>query len=174
MKIWASALMASQLLVSTFAFAHGPTPQKVDEKIVIAAPIEDVWEQVSDFALIGDWHPMVESVTIPEEGTRVLTLKDKEGTITESLDERDDSKHYMGYRLLKENIDVFPVSYYGISIQLNDTDAGTEMIWEGRFYRADTGNFPPEQYNDEAAVKAMQEFATTGMKGLKAELEGKK
>jgi hypothetical protein len=174
MKVWAKALVASQILVSTFAFAHGPTPQKIDEKIVISAPVEDVWKKVSDFGSIADWHPMVESATSPEEGTRVLTLKDKEGTITESLDEKDDSKHYMGYRLLEENIEVMPVSYYGVSIQLDETDAGTEMTWEGRFYRADTGNFPPPEYSDEAAVKAMQDFATSGMEALKAELEGKK
>ena len=171
MKKWATAVMASQLVVSTFAWAHGPTPQKVDEKIVINAPIEVVWDKVSDFGNIAEWHPMVESATMLEERARELTLTGKEGTITESLDEKDDAKHYMGYRLLTENIEVFPVSYYGITIQLDDVDEGTEMRWEGRFYRADTGNFPPEEYNDEAAVAAMTAFATSGMQALKVELE---
>ncbi|HBX61155.1 MAG TPA: MxaD protein, partial [Methylophaga sp.] len=32
-------------------------------------------------------------------------------------------------------------------------------------------NFPPENLNDEAAVKAMTEYAKTGLEGLKASLE---
>lgn len=173
MKLWATALMASQLFVTSLAFAHGPTPQKIDEKVVIAAPIDKVWAKVSDFNGIADWHPMVESVTSPEEGTRVLKLKGK-GEITDSLDEKDDAKHYLSYRLLEENIEAFPVSFYTVSIELSKANDGTEMSWKGRFYRADTGNFPPEQYNDESAVKAMEAFAKTGMASLKESLEGMK
>lgn len=174
MKKWATtALVASQLLLSNAVFAHGPTPQKIDEKVVISAPVEAVWDTVSDFDGIAEWHPSVASVATPEEGTRVLTLQDK-GTITESLDELDADRHYLGYRLLEEDIEVFPVSFYSVSIELKDTDAGTEMLWQGRFYRADTGNFPPEKYSDEAAVKAMTEFAQDGMQAIKTQLEGQK
>lgn len=173
MKLWANAFMASQLLVTSLAFAHGPTPQKIDEKMMIAAPVETVWKKVSDFNGIADWHPMVESVSSPEEGTRVLKIKGK-GEITDSLDEKDDAKHFMSYRLLEENIEAFPVSFYTVSIELTEADKGTEMSWKGRFYRADTGNFPPEQYNDESAVKAMEAFAKTGMGSLKESLEGNK
>ena len=80
----------------------------------------------------------------------------------------------MSYRLLEENIEAFPVSFYTVSIELTEEGKGTEMSWKGRFYRADTGNFPPEQYNDESAVKAMEAFAKTGMGSLKESLEGKK
>ena len=45
--------------------------------MVIDAPVETVWKKVSDFNAIADWHPMVESVTSPEEGTRVLKIKGK-------------------------------------------------------------------------------------------------
>lgn len=175
MNRWATtALVASQLLLSNAVFAHGPTPQKIDESVVIEAPIEAVWEKVSDFNAIADWHPSVESsVPTDEQGTRVLAFKDK-GTITESLDELDADRHYLGYRLLEEDIDVFPVSFYSVSVELTESDAGTEMLWQGRFYRADTGNFPPEHYSDEAAVEAMTGFAQDGMNALKAELEGQK
>lgn len=173
MKIWATALVASQLVVSNMALAHGPTPQKIDEKVVISAPIDAVWNKVSDFSSIGEWHPMVENVDVPEEGTRVLTLKDK-GNITESLDDMDVDAHTMSYRLYEEDIEVFPVSFYSVSIELAEGNEGTEMSWKGRFYRADTGNFPPEHYSDNAAVAAMTEFATTGMTSLKTQLEGQK
>ena len=46
-------------------------------------------------------------------------------------------------------------------------------MWIGRFYRADTSNFPPEDKNDEAAIAAMTEFFQEGLKGLKAKAEAK-
>ncbi|MTI63568.1 SRPBCC family protein [Methylophaga sp.] len=173
MKQWASLLLAGQFLLPNMAVAHGPTPQKIDEKVVIAAPIDEVWQQVSDFGAIADWHPMVEKVEVPEAGTRVLTLKGK-GNITESLDDMNADEHSMSYRLYEEDITVLPVSFYSVSIELEPVDAGTEMSWKGRFYRADTGNFPPEHYNDAAAVSAMTEFANSGMAALKQQLEGRK
>jgi mxaD protein len=42
---------------------------------------------------------------------------------------------------------------------------------KSRFYRGDTGNTPPEKLNDEAAVKAMNEFFKNGLSGLKRKLE---
>jgi hypothetical protein len=173
MKIWATALVTSQLVMSNIVMAHGPTPQKIDEKVVISAPVDAVWNKVSNFGSIAEWHPMVENVDVPEEGTRVLTLKDK-GNITESLDDMNAEAHTLSYRLYEEDIEVFPVSFYSVSIELAESAEGTEMSWKGRFYRADTGNFPPEHYSDDAAVAAMTEFATTGMTSLKSQLEGHK
>jgi hypothetical protein len=173
MNIWATALVASQLVISNSAMAHGPTPQKIDEKVVISAPVDSVWNKVSDFGSIAEWHPMVDNVEVPEEGTRVLTLKDK-GNITESLDDMNADAHTMSYRLYEEDIEVFPVSFYSVSIELVEGAEGTEMSWKGRFYRADTGNFPAEYYSDDAAVAAMTEFATSGMTSLKSQLEGQK
>lgn len=173
MKQWATLIVAGQFLLPSLAAAHGPTPQKIDEKVVISAPIEAVWEIVSDFSAIADWHPMVAAVSQPDPDTRVLTLKDK-GNITESLDDMNEEEHTMSYRLYEEDITVFPVSFYSVAIELDEVEAGTEMSWKGRFYRADTGNFPPEQYNDEAAVTAMTTFASTGMASLKQKLEGQK
>ena len=46
------------------AFAHGPTPQKVEKSIVIKAPPAKVWAMVKDFGnmhvqagLVGDGKP---------------------------------------------------------------------------------------------------------------------
>ena len=51
--------------------------------------------------------------------------------------------------------------------------SGSEVEWIGRFYRGDTSNFPPENLNDEAAIKAMKGLFREGLDGLKAKLEGK-
>lgn len=158
------------VLLSGSVFAHGPTPQRVDEHIIIDADVETVWQQVNAFDQLDKWHPAVESITMQDDTTRTVTLKSG-GEITESLDESDAERHYLGYRLLTENIDAIPVSFYTIGIEVEAAENGSKVSWSGRFYRADTGNFPPENLNDEAAVKAMTEYATSGLEGLKATLE---
>jgi len=160
----------SLVLLSSSVFAHGPTPQRVDEQINIDADVATVWQKVNAFDQLDKWHPAVESITMQDKTTRIVTLKSG-GEITESLDESDAERHYIGYRLLTENIEAIPVSFYTIGIEVEAADTGSKVSWSGRFYRADTGNFPPENLNDEAAVKAMTEYAKSGLEGLKASLE---
>lgn len=158
------------VLMSVSAFAHGPTPQRVDEQITINADVATVWQQVNAFDQLVKWHPAVESVVMQDATTRVVSLKSG-GEITDSLDESDEERHYIGYRLLTENVDAMPVSFYTISLEVEAADEGSVVTWSGRFYRADTGNFPPEHLNDEAAVKAMTDYARAGLEGLKASVE---
>jgi hypothetical protein len=149
------------------AVAHGPTPQKVDESVTIEASADKVWHVVSEFDDIANWHPDVKAVDMVDDTTRQLTL-DNDQQFTESLDDRDDANKLISYRLLSENFDAIPVSFYTITLQAESvSDAETKLTWSGRFYRADTGNFPPENLNDEAAVKAMTEFAQAGLQGIK-------
>lgn len=51
------------LLASFQIYAHGPTPQKVQETITINASVEKVWAVVKDFCNIQKWHPAVEKTT---------------------------------------------------------------------------------------------------------------
>jgi len=162
--------MSLGLLVSTLTVAHGPTPQKIDENIAINADVATVWNKVQAFELLAEWHPLVASVDMTDEITRVVTLE-KGGEFTDSLDESDAEAHYLSYRLLQENIDVIPVSFYTIGIKVEATDNGSLVSWGGRFYRADTGNFPPVNLNDAAAVEMMTEYAKFGLEGLKSILE---
>ncbi len=152
---------------SGLAHAHGPTPQKVDESITIASPAEKIWKIISQFDGIGDWHPEVTTTESIDETTRIITLGNGE-QVTESLDDKNSDKFLISYRLLKENFEAIPVSFYTITIQAHDEGKNkTTVSWSGRFYRADTGNFPPEDLNDEAAVKAMTAFASAGLQGIK-------
>ncbi len=58
----ASLLISSLMLIGvSVASAHGPTRQKVTEKIEIDAPPSRVWGLISDFAGAASWLPMVES-----------------------------------------------------------------------------------------------------------------
>ncbi|MFK8253006.1 SRPBCC family protein [Ancylobacter terrae] len=156
------------------AAAHGPTPQKADESITIAAPPEQVWAIVADFGGIGQWHPLVREVQATGGNAagaeRALTLQ--KGTITEGLDDVDTAGKRISYRLSKENTEAIPVSFYTASIEVLPAAGGSEVKWGARFYRADTTNEPPEDLNDETAIAAMTDFIRRGLEGLKAKAGG--
>ncbi|MGE0022617.1 MAG: SRPBCC family protein [Hyphomicrobium sp.] len=157
------------------ALAHGPTPQKAEEKITIAAPPAKVWAALKEFGDVS-WNPAIKKVAAsggndPAAGaTRTITLAT--GDLVEGLDEYSDKDMSYGYRLATENVQVFPVSFYSATIAVAPWGEGSEVTWIGRFYRGDTSNFPPDNLNDEAAVKAMTQFLQEGLKGLKAKVEG--
>jgi mxaD protein len=96
-----------------------------------------------------------------------------DGQLEEGLDEVNEAEKYIGYRLSKENVEVFPVSFYSATIAVKPEGDGSLVTWSGRFYRGDTSNFPPENLSDEAALNAMTAFFKEGLAGLKAKLEAK-
>ncbi|XSG82988.1 MAG: SRPBCC family protein [Methyloligella sp. ZOD6] len=165
-------LGAAALLLASAApaLAHGPTPKKAEQTITIDAPADEVWAVAKDFGGMADWHPMVEKVEAAD-GKRTVTLKDG-GTLIDSLDDTSEEEMSYSYRLDTPDIENFPVSFYSATLDVNEADGGSEVSWIGRFYRADTGNFPSESQNDEAAIAAMNEFLKTGLEGLKAKVEG--
>lgn len=159
------------------AVAHGPTPQKVDETIAIAAPPAAVWAIVKDFDKFASWNPFLASSDGKpgnEAGSERKIVLKSGGELTESLDEYLPADMSYSYRLTKENVDAFPVSFYSATLQVKPgANGGSEVEWLGRFYRADTGNFPPPEKNDEAATAAMSKFFRTGLDALKQEAEAK-
>jgi len=169
--------LAVLLSAAAVARAHGPTPQKVDEKITIATSPDEVWKFVGDFSSIAEWHPKVKSSKVTggnaagAERELILVGNIK---LLEGLDEYDAATKSLGYRLSKENIDLFPVSFYTAHLSVRPVGVGSEVEWIGRFYRADTGNFPPEDKNDAAAVAAMTDFFQAGLQGLKKKIEERK
>lgn len=176
MTLFARGILALALCVAvvTPGFAHGPTPQKAEEKITIAAPPAKVWEVLKEFADVS-WNPAITKAEASggndTGATRTITLKT--GNLVEGLDEYNDKEMNYGYRLSTENLEALPVSFYSATIAVTPAGDGSEVTWIGRFYRGDTSNFPPDNLNDEAAVKAMTEFLQEGLKGLKAKVEGK-
>ena len=171
--VLAGLLLAASVLT---AHAHGPTPQKVEEQIDIAAPPDKVWGLVKDFGAISSWSPAVTK----SEGTggngngatRTITLK--AGELTEGLDYYSEKEMSYLYRLSKEKVDVLPVSSYTAELTVKPGAAGGSIVtWVARLYRADTGNEPAPDKNDAAATKAMKAFITEGLAGLKAKAEGK-
>jgi mxaD protein len=169
--------LAAAFLLSGNAFAHGPTPQRAEEKITVSAPPAAVWAVIKDFHDLASWHPLVAQSDGAGGDTpgaeRQITFKGG-GSLVEGLDEYDAAAMSYGYRLSKENIETLPVSFYTASIAVKaGAGGGSEVEWTGRFYRADTTNEPPEHLNDAAAVKAMSDFMRAGLQGIKDKAEGK-
>lgn len=167
LRMLAAALLC--VLAPVGAAAHGPTPQKVEEKVAIPAAPAKVWALVKDFGGIKTWHAAVEKAQA-NGGERTLTLKNG-ADLVESQDESDDAAMRLGYRLSNEGSDAFPVGSYSATLTVTPKDGGSEVVWQGRAYRLDTSNDPPEGKDDAAAVKALSDFFKTGLEGLKAKAE---
>lgn len=162
-------------LAATAALAHGPTPQQLTKVVQIAAPPDKVWAVLSDPARMPDWQPEIAKVTMQGEGRgakRTVEFKTG-GSIVDGIDKIDADKMNIRWRLSKEDIAVFPASFYTNDITVAPKDGGSEVTWHASLYRADTTNEPAEEYNDEAAVAAMEKFADDGLAGIKALAEAK-
>lgn len=173
--VGAALALVSAGLVCAPAFAHGPSRQKVVEKIEIDAPADKVWAIVGNFQDMS-WHPAIAKT----EGTggndvaakRKLTLKDG-GVIEESVTKYDAAGKSIAYKIDAVDVKVLPVNNYASTITVKEAGGKTEVEWKGAFYRGFMNNDPPPELSDEAALKAVTGVYTTGLAALKAKAEGK-
>jgi len=170
-----SVLLASALLAASApGLAHGPTRQKVSEKVTIEAPADAVWAKVKNFNALKDWHPAVaESPSDKgnaEGSVRTLKLKGG-GTLVETLESYDDAQKKYSYRA--KDGGALPVTNYTSTLSVV-ADGGKSVVeWRGAFYRAFPNNNPPPEQNDEAALKAVTEVYRGGLANLKKMMESK-
>ncbi|MDZ4099855.1 MAG: SRPBCC family protein [Methylophilaceae bacterium] len=168
------ALLALAVLPLT-AFAHGPSPQKVDKSIVIKAEPEKVWAIVKDFGGIHKWHPGVASTKVEKKGNdtfRTLTLKSG-GTVYNKLRSADDADMKMRYEIVEGSL---PVADYNafMTVKPGPNAGETTVNWVGRFYRVYKLNPPiPEGQDDESALNAVTSMYDAGLEGLKKLAESK-
>lgn len=156
------------------AFAHGPTRQKVTEKVTINAPADVVWARIRNFDALKDWHPAVAESPADkgnaEGSVRQLKLKDG-GTLTETLEAYDDAKKRYSYRA--KDGGALPVTNYTSTITVTAEGGGSVVEWRGAFYRGYPNNDPPPDRNDEAAVKAVTAVYQAGLANLKKIVEAR-
>jgi len=171
-----AAVLLAGLALPMPASAHGPSRVKQTETIVIAAPPEKVWELIGDFGGIHRWHPDVEKTESTggnePKATRTVTLKNG-GVIHELLKKYDAEAMTYQYRITEVDVKVLPVKNYSSKVVLTPTDdGGTEVMWQGAFYRGFMGNDPPPELNEEAAQSAVSQVYTAGLENLKKLAEG--
>ncbi|BCX89260.1 mxaD protein [Methylomarinovum tepidoasis] len=165
-------ILAGICLLAGQAQAHGPTPQKSDAAITMKAPLKKVWQAIKEPTAICRWHPSIDRCDYDaDKQERVFYLQSGE-RFSEAILEVNEANHTVYLRQGEANVKALPVSSYSTRIQVEDNGDGTVTVrWRGRYYRGDTGNFPPQHLNDEAAVKAMNAWIEKGLKGLKNAVE---
>ncbi len=170
----AAMSLVSAALISAPASAHGPSRQKVIEKIEIAAPADKVWAIVGNFQDLS-WVPGVDKTEgtggNSPEAKRKLILKN--GVIEESLTKYDEAGKTISYKI--DNVDpkILPVNNYAATISIKEEGGKSIVEWKGAFYRGFMNNDPPPELSDEAAIKAVTDIYKSGLAALKTKVEGK-
>ena len=170
----AGALLALMILPG-LALAHGPTRQKVTEKIDVAAPPEKVWARIKEFGDMS-WHPRVADTEAAPgnavDTARLVTLKDG-GELAETLYKYDAKKMMYATLLPHVDVKVLPVTNYSAYLTVKPGKTPETSVVEMRcaFYRGDPNGDPPPELNDAAAIKAVTEFAQDGLSGIKKAVE---
>jgi mxaD protein len=164
MKIWLAIL---SLCVSGAVFAHGPTPQKTDETVQVAATPDVIWKKISEPCGVSKWHPEIAECEVVNEKQQRLTLKNGK-KILQEIDEIATAEMTIAYRFAGEvDITALPVSSLNGKIKVAADGSGAKVSWTARYYRAFTGNEPPAGQDDESAKNAIDAFVKAGLNGLK-------
>jgi carbon monoxide dehydrogenase subunit G len=154
--------------------AHGPTRQKVVEKVSIDAPAAAVWARIKNFDALTSWHPAIAESPADKGNVvgsvRQLAVKGG-GALTESLEGYSDEQMKYSYRA--KDGGALPVTNYTSTIQVTADGSKSVVEWRGAFYRAYPNNDPPPDQNDEAAVAAITGVYQSGLANLKRLVEGK-
>jgi len=172
---WITPLLTLSMLtvVPLSSSAHGPTRQKVIEKITINAPPAAVWAKVKNFDALKDWHPAIAESPASQGNTigsvRSLKLKGG-GELTETLEGYDDAAMKYSYRA--KDGGALPVTNYTSTLIVTGSGNQSVVEWRGAFYRGHPGNEPPPEQNDDAAVKAITGVYQGGLANLKKLVEG--
>lgn len=173
---WALLLILAGLALgmATASQAHGPTRQKVVEKVSIDASADAVWARIRNFDALKDWHPAVAESPADkgnaEGSVRSIKLKGG-GALTETLESYNDAQKKYSYRA--KDGGALPVTNYTSTISVTAAGAGSTVEWRGAFYRGYPNNDPPPDQNDEAAVKAVTGVYQSGLANLKKLAEAK-
>lgn len=168
-----AALLA--LALPSVALAHGPSRQKLTEKVEINAPPAKVWAAIANFQDMS-WLPGVaktlgEGDNEPDVAKRQIVL-DSGATIDESLYKYDPAQMSYSYRIDNVDVKVLPVNNYSATIIVLPEGEGKSVVeWRGAFYRGYPNNDPPPELNDEAAMKAVSAVYRKGLDNLKKKVE---
>lgn len=132
------------IMFSASVFSHGPTPQKVQESVTIAASPQKTWEALKNYSEL-------------KKIMKVRSFKDK--------------LMKAKYELIEKDV---PFSDYNAQIRVKKGANDNESIvqWTARFYRTYKLNPPiPEGQDDATAVAAVKKIVGPGLKGFKKYVE---
>ena len=134
------------LLFSISIFAHGPTPQKVQESVTVNVSPAKAWSVIKDFS---EFKKIMKTRSFDDE---IMKIK---------------------YEMLKKD---GPFSDYNayIIVKKGGNDNESVIQWTARFYRTYKLNPPiPEGQDDATAVAAVKKIVEPGLVSLKKALQSK-
>jgi hypothetical protein len=132
------------IMFSASVFSHGPTPQKVQESVTIAASPQKTWEALKNYSEL-------------KKIMKVRSFKDK--------------LMKAKYELIEKDV---PFSDYNAQIRVKKGANDNESIvqWTARFYRTYKLNPPiPEGQDDATAVAAVKKIVGPELEGFKKYVE---
>ncbi len=171
-----SVALAALFSVTALA-AHGASPLKVVETIIVDAPPEKAWAVVGDFAH-AEWLPGVARVEasggdVPDQARRRLHMSDG-GVVEELLTKREAERMMLGVHREGDDVKRLPATNYTALITLRPAEGGrTEVEWKARFYRGYPNNNPPPELNDDVAIAAVTALHRANLAALKTKVEGR-
>jgi hypothetical protein len=139
-------LAFTSLMFSMSVFAHGPTPQKVQESITVDIAPAKAWLVVKNFT---DFNKIMKTRSYDDE---IMKIK---------------------YEMLKKD---GPFSDYNayIIVKKGANDDESVIQWTARFYRTYKLNPPiPEGQDDATAVAAVKKIVEPGLASLRKALQSK-
>ena len=152
------------------ADGHGPSRQKVNEKIEINTNPDKVWEIVKNYMKF-DWNSSVKKVTAENNDIGSERKLEFEGGkfVKQKLEKIDETKKLISWRIIETSNDVMPVNSYAAKIFVKESENGKTIVnYKAGFYRGFMGNDPPEQLNDENSKKKVSIFIKNSLEGLKS------
>ncbi len=158
------------------AWAHGPTRQKLELAVEIAAPPAKVWAVIGNFHDLS-WVPAVASVAgpggnDPDTAKRDVKLKSGGGWQAEELSDYDAQTMTYGTFLPHVDTKVLPVADFSAHLSVVAAPGGgSRVAWRSAFYRGYPNNNPPPDLNEAAAVRAVTALCQPALDSLKARLE---
>tara|TARA_R110000868_G_scaffold229089_4_gene482090 strand:- start:3750 stop:4400 length:651 start_codon:yes stop_codon:yes gene_type:complete len=141
------------------AEAAAPT---LSRSVTINADAATVWALIGPFCSLGDWHPVVGSCTIGDDGNRTIVTADGSATFIERETTRDDAAHTYSYAIVSSPL---PVADYVASISVTETAPGASTITWSSHYTTPEGM-------DAVAAEALTGIYEAGFAGISASLAG--
>ena len=125
----------------------------------VPASAKQVWDMIGGFNALPNWHPAIERSEIEGEGKgslRTLHLLGG-GTITERLEQLDDTGQLYSYSILSSPL---PVANYTGTIRITEEEDGNCTVeW--------SSDFEPSGATEPDAVKTIQGIYEAGFENLR-------
>jgi len=133
---------------------------EVERKVVVPAPVEEVWREVGDFGAIRSWHPAIATCDVERNGPAIyrhLRTHDGGEFLEREIAEHDEvTDHSYAYEIVSSPL---PVSNYQSVFRVLPHDDGTRVEW--------SSHFEAEGVSEHEAARAVAAVYEAGLENIK-------